>query len=93
MGGGGGQHYKPSIVGGRVDCEIKIWQGGGVAEEMTGLPKNCPAPPPLINNDRRLQECESKLFAFHQNGKISITLALGPLKMDFCCIIENLASN
>ena len=42
----GGQYYKPSVVGG-VDCEIKIWRGGGggVAEEMTGLPKNCPSPP------------------------------------------------
>ena len=30
MGGGGGQHYKPSVVreGGGVDFEIKIWQGG-----------------------------------------------------------------
>ena len=35
-GGGGCQHYKPSVVGGGVDCEVKIWQG--VAEEMTGLP-------------------------------------------------------
>ena len=43
--GAGGQHYKPSFVGG-VDFEIKIWWGGvGVAEEMTGLPNNCPATP------------------------------------------------
>ena len=27
--GGGGQHYKPSVVGGGVECEIKIWRGGG----------------------------------------------------------------
>ena len=42
---------------GPLGCELKIWQwgagGGGVAEEMTGLPKNCPAPQ-LINNDRPL---------------------------------------
>ena len=36
-GGGGGQHYKLSVVGG-VDFEIKIWQWGGGrgAEEMMG---------------------------------------------------------
>ena len=26
--GGGGQNYKPSVVGG-VDFKIKIWRGGG----------------------------------------------------------------
>ena len=41
---GGGQNYKPSVVGG-VDFKIKIWQGGGVDEEMTGLPKKLPSPP------------------------------------------------
>ena len=30
-----------------------------------------------IIDTRRLQECESKLFAVHQNGKISTTLAPG----------------
>ena len=38
-GGGGGQHYKPSVVEG-VDFEIKIWP------EMTGLPKKIAQPPP-----------------------------------------------
>ena len=41
-GGGGGQHYKPSVVGG-IDFEIQIGRGGVrgggcVAEEMTNLP-------------------------------------------------------
>ena len=45
------------LGGGGLDCEIKIWQGGGGAIEMTGLPKNCPAPTPqLINNDRPLKQ-------------------------------------
>ena len=31
----GGQHYKPSVVGGGgVDFEIKIWQGGGVGDRL-----------------------------------------------------------
>ena len=37
----------------------KNWAGGGVAEEKTNLPTNCPAPPPrppLINNDRPLND-------------------------------------
>ena len=46
-GPGGGVSITNRLLfgGGGVDCEIKILQGGGVAEEMTGLPKNCPAPP------------------------------------------------
>ena len=42
LGGGGGQHYKPSVVGGGGLRNKKL--AGGVDEEMTGLPKNCPAP-------------------------------------------------
>ena len=35
-GGGGGQHYKPSVVG--VDFEKQIGQkGGGVPKKMTNL--------------------------------------------------------
>ena len=52
VGVGMGQHYKPSVVGGSTS---KYKLGKGVAEEMTDLPKNCPAPPPphsqLIDND------------------------------------------
>ena len=64
-GGGGGQHYKPSVVwGGGGLLRNKNLAGGGVAEEMTGLPKNCPAPPQLINNDRPLSAAtEVSLFA------------------------------
>ena len=43
--GGGGQHYKPSVVGGGGRLRNKNL-AGGVAEEMTGLPKHCPAPAP-----------------------------------------------
>ena len=48
----GGQHYKPSVVGGGVGVggggrlRNKKLAGGGGAEEMTGLPQNCPAPSP-----------------------------------------------
>ena len=40
MGGGGFSITNRLLLGG-VDFEIKIWQGGGGAEEMTGFPKNC----------------------------------------------------
>ena len=54
-GGGGGQHYKPSVVGGEVDFEIKIWRGGG-RRRNDGFTKKLPSPahpppPQLINND------------------------------------------
>ena len=41
--GGGVQHYKPSVVGGRLRNKNLAREVDG---EMTGLPKNCPAPPP-----------------------------------------------
>ena len=44
--GGGGQHYKPSVVGGRGGRLQNKKLAGGVAEEMTGVSKNYPAPPP-----------------------------------------------
>ena len=45
--GGGGVSITNRLLLLGVDFEIKIWQG--VAEEMTGLPKNCPAPSPPPN--------------------------------------------
>ena len=53
--GGGGQHYKPSVVGeGRLRNKNLA---GGVDEEMTGLPKHCPAPQ-LIINDQPLRHSD-----------------------------------
>ena len=42
-GGGGGQHYNPSVVRGGVKFQIQIG-AGRVTKEMTDVPKNCPAP-------------------------------------------------
>ena len=35
--GEGGEHYKLSVVRGGVDCEIKIWQGGGGRRRNDGF--------------------------------------------------------
>ena len=61
--GGGSALQTVCCWGEGVDCEIKIWQG--VAEEMTGLPKKMPSPPPqLINNDRPL----SMIYVVHKQA-------------------------
>ena len=50
--GGGSALQTVCCWGGRLRNKNLV---GGVAEEMTGLPINCPAPQ-LINNDRPLIE-------------------------------------
>ena len=61
---GGGEHYKPSVVGGG---------GKAVAEEMTDLSKICPAlPPQLINNDRPLKYHRFKNFAITDSKYITV---------------------
>ena len=51
-GGEGGQHYKPSVVGGR----LRNKNLAGAVAEMAGLPRPPAAPPPLINNDWPLMQ-------------------------------------
>ena len=65
---GGGVSITNRLLLGGSTFKLKFGRGGGVAEEMMGLPKNCPAPPQLINNDRSLSLLHS--IARSENSRI-----------------------
>ena len=71
--GGGGQHYKPSVVvwgWGRLRNKNLA---GGVAEEMTGLPKIAQPPPP-INNDRPLNKIKHSCVITKENLTVFVNI-------------------